>query len=178
MAAARPIFVITGQLSAGKSTIASALLARFDRGLHVDVDAIREMVVSGRASPLDWNDETERQFGLAVEGSVALAGIYSRAGYAVVIEGGLDPAAARRALLDQGLADRLVGVVLHPRLDVALARNRARTHKGFDTSVLEDAMRHIDDDLRREPPPEGWSTLDNSDEPMEQTVERILSIAR
>ena len=38
-----PVFVITGQLSAGKSTIARGLLDRFEFGYHIDVDGIREM---------------------------------------------------------------------------------------------------------------------------------------
>src|SRR3712207_5236970 len=77
---ATPIFVITGQVAAGKSSLARAVLARFDRGYHVDVDALREMVVSGLAGPLEWTDETSRQFELAIEGSVALARVYFAAG--------------------------------------------------------------------------------------------------
>jgi len=45
-----PVFVITGQLSAGKSTVTRALLARFPLGYHVDLDALREMVTGGLAS--------------------------------------------------------------------------------------------------------------------------------
>ena len=67
------MFVITGQLSAGKSTIARAVLDRYPFGYHVDVDAIREMVTKGLASPLAWTDETTRQFTLAVRASAAVA---------------------------------------------------------------------------------------------------------
>lgn len=170
--------MITGQLSAGKSTVAGAILERYPFGYHVDVDGIREMVTSGRASPLEWNDETTRQFNLAIEASAALARIYSSAGFAVAIEGGLDPAAIEQSLANAGVADRLVGIVLRPRLEVALRRNRERQTKSFDTSILEGVMREIDGDLANESDRPAWHVLDNSDEPVEATVQRVLSFAR
>lgn len=173
-----PIFVITGQLSAGKSTVARALLHRFPFGYHIDVDGIREMVTSGLASPLEWTDETTRQFALAVRASAALARVYADAGFAVAIEGGIDPELVEAALTEHGLRDRMVGVVLHPRLEVALDRNRSRQTKDFDTSILEGVMRQIDADVARDAARPGWHEIDNSDEPLEATVERVLSIGR
>ena len=171
-----PIFVITGQLSAGKSTVARALLDRFAFGYHIDVDGIREMVTSGLSSPLEWTEETSRQFALAIRASAALARVYADAGFAVAIEGGIDPELAESALEEHGLRERMIGVVLHPRLDVALDRNRSRQTKAFDTSVLEDAMRLIDADVARDAARPGWYAVDNSDESVESTVDRVLSI--
>ena len=174
----QPIFVITGQLSAGKSTVARALLDRYEHGYHIDVDGIREMVTSGLASPLEWTDETSRQFELAIRASAALARVYADAGFAVAIEGGVDPELAEAALAEAGLRDRMVGIVLHPRLDVALERNRSRETKSFDTSILEDAMRQIEEDVARDAARPGWHEIDNSDDTVDATVERILSIRR
>jgi adenylylsulfate kinase-like enzyme len=171
-----PIFVITGQLSAGKSTVARALLDRFAFGYHIDVDGIREMVTSGLSSPLEWTEETSRQFALAIRASAALARVYADAGFAVAIEGGIDPELAESALEEYGLRERMIGVILHPRLDVALDRNRSRQTKAFDTSVLEDAMRLIDADVARDAARPGWYAVDNSDESVESTVDRVLSI--
>lgn len=173
-----PVFVITGQLSAGKSTVARALLDRFPFGYHIDMDGIREMVSSGLASPLEWNDETSRQFALAIRASAALARVYADAGFAVAIEGGIDPELAESALGEQGLRDRMVGIVLNPRLEVALARNRSRQTKSFDTSILEGVMREIDAEVARDSTRPGWHAIDNSDEPVEGTVDRVLSIGR
>lgn len=175
---APPVYVITGQLSAGKSTVARALLDRFGFGYHIDLDGIREMVTSGLASPLAWTDETSRQFALAIRASAAMARIYADAGFAVAIEGGIDPELIEDALLEVGLRDRMVGVVLHPRLDVALDRNQSRQTKSFDTSILENAMREIDADVARDAARPGWHEIDNSDEPVDATVDRVLSIGR
>lgn len=173
-----PLVVITGQLSAGKSTVARAVLDRFTRGYHVDVDGIREMVTSGVASPLEWTEETSRQFTLAIRGSAALARVYLDAGFAVAIEGGLDPELVEAALDEHSLRDRMTGIVLRPRLEVALDRNRNRRTKSFDTSILEDAMRQLDADVARDADRPGWHAIDNSDESIEQTVERIVSLVR
>lgn len=173
-----PVVVITGQLSAGKSTVARALLDRFPFGCHVDVDGIREMVTSGLASPLDWTDETSRQFELAIRAAAAMARVYADSGFAVAIEGGIDPELIESALTEHGLRDRMVGVVLHPQLEVALERNRSRRTKAFDTSILEGAMREIDADVARDASRPGWHRIDNSDESVAATVERVLSIIR
>lgn len=170
-----PVYVISGQLSAGKSTVAKALLGRFPLGYHIDVDGIREMVVSGLASPMEWTDETTRQFDLAMRGSAGLARVYADAGFAVAIEGGLEPASIEAALDEAGLLDRFIGVVLHPSLEVALDRNRSRTNKSFDTSVLEGAMREIDAELQSEAERPGWLRLDTSSDSVDATVDRILA---
>ena len=176
MADSPPVFVITGQLAAGKSTLARALLQRFQRGYHIGVDGIREMVVSGLASPLEWTDETERQFGLAIRGAAALTRIYADAGFAVVIEGGLDPEQVEGALNEAGLRDRMVGMILHPPIDVALERNRQRRTKDFDTSILEGVMREIDADLASEGQRDGWYRLDSGTQTVDDTVREVLDL--
>jgi predicted kinase len=173
-----PVFVVTGQLAAGKSTLARSVLDRFPFGLHVDTDAIREMVTSGLAGPLEWTDETTRQFDLAIAGSVALSATYHAAGFAVAIEGAIDPAIVQRRLAEAGLADVLVGVVLHPSADVARRRNRERTNKPFDPSILDEVIVQLDADLARDELPAGWTRIDNGREDVDATVDRLLAIVR
>jgi hypothetical protein len=170
------IYVISGQLAAGKSTLARAVLARHEFGYLIDADGVREGVTSGFASPLEPTPETDRQFALAIDAAVALAAVYAPAGFAVAIEGGLDPAEVDAALARAGLLHHRVGVVLLPPLEVALARNAARTTKSHDPALLEPAIRDIDADLRGLTVPEGWTVIDNGDEPVEATVERILAL--
>ncbi len=176
MSALPPVFVISGQLAAGKSTLARAVLERFPFGVHIDVDGVREMVTSGRASPIEWSGETARQFDLALPAGAAIAAIYAASGFAVAIEGGIDPVAIEKHLASTGLAGLTVGVILHPTIEVALRRNRERRTKAFDPRILEGPIRQIDAELRHEPLPPGWTRLDNSDESIEETTRRLLRL--
>jgi adenylylsulfate kinase-like enzyme len=170
-----PIVVaVTGQLAAGKSTVARAFLARFPFGYHVDIDGIREGVVSGMASPIAWSDETTRQFGIAVRASAAIAAVYLRAGFAVAVEGSVDPDSLDRDLAATGVP--YVGIVLLPAAEVAIERNHARTTKGFDTTVLDPVIRQLDVELHTRAVPAGWTVMDNSGEAVEATVDRILRL--
>jgi adenylylsulfate kinase-like enzyme len=173
---APPVVVLTGQLAAGKSTVAGLVLRHWERGLHLDVDAVREQVVQGLAGPLPWTDETTRQFGLAVRACAAQAAVYHRAGFAVAIEGAVDPADVDAALGEVGLLGHRVGVVLHPRLEVARERNRTRTHKPFGADLLHDVIGVLDADLRASPPPAGWAVLDTSDDEPGRSAERVLAL--
>ncbi len=171
-----PIFVITGQLASGKSSLARALLDRFPRGLHIDVDAVREMVTSGLASPLEWTDETTRQFELAVSAAAAVARIYRSAGFAVAIEGAIDPTSVELALSEAGLDGAWIGVELHPRVDVAIERNRSRRTKPFDTSILERVIHDIDRDIAAAAPRKNWTRLDNSEQSVADTTDQVLGL--
>lgn len=171
-----PLLVITGQLGAGKSTLARAVAAQFEHAVHVDVDAIRELVVSGLASPLVWTGETTRQFSLAVEGAMALAAVYHGAGFAVLVEGAVDPGEVVESARGAGLSTHLVGVTLHPPLEVALRRNRERTHKGIDTTALEPVIRMLDAELTSSRLPDGWHVLDNGTQTLEESAEHLLAL--
>jgi len=134
-----PVVVLTGQLAAGKSTVARAVLDRFPLGYLVDVDAVREQVTSGLAGPLGWTEETSRQFRLAVEGAAALAAVYQPAGFAVAVEGAVDPVEVDLALEAVGLLGRRVGVVLQPPPD-ACSTSSGRT-KNRTSDPLEGVRR-------------------------------------
>ena len=45
---ARAVYLITGPMAAGKSTVAGLLALRFARGVHVEGDVFRRSIVSGR----------------------------------------------------------------------------------------------------------------------------------
>lgn len=48
MTSSTQLFLVTGIMAAGKSTVSDALARRFDRGVHVRGDTFRRFVVSGR----------------------------------------------------------------------------------------------------------------------------------
>ncbi len=87
-----PIFLIVGGPAVGKSTASRALAGTFPRGVHIPVDNLRDMVVSGQALPgPEWPDELVLQIRLARETAVGMALRYATEGFTVVIDDFIDP---------------------------------------------------------------------------------------
>lgn len=56
------IFLITGVMAAGKSTIAQMLAEKFEKSVHLRGDAFRKMIVNGREEMLpETSQESVRQ---------------------------------------------------------------------------------------------------------------------
>ena len=88
----QPLFLLIGPPAVGKSTTSKALAAKFGRSIHIPVDDIRDMVVSGLVLPsLEWNQDLVQQITLARESVIQMGLNYQRAGFAVVVDDFLDP---------------------------------------------------------------------------------------
>ena len=112
-------------------------MQRFDQSVHLPVDDLREMVVSGIAHPVpEWTPETARQFGLARGNAAIMARRYSSAGFAVAVD---DVFSQRDYALDYAVhfADMQPHrLLLLPRLEVTLQRNNERGYKDFHPEIL------------------------------------------
>src|SRR6266568_4602282 len=81
------LFVISGVSAAGKSTVARLLAGRFERGVCVPGDAVHTMVVSGRLDMRPGSGEGAlRQLVLRYAGALAVASVYLRDRFDVVVE--------------------------------------------------------------------------------------------
>lgn len=116
----RPL-LLTGPPAAGKSTTARSLAMLRPRGAVVDVDNIRQLVVSGHAAPWD-GDEGRRQQRAGIENACDIAHRLHSVGIDVVLADVADHdtlAVYRRRLPE------LIVVTLD--LSLAEARRRAAT---------------------------------------------------
>ncbi|MGW5423439.1 AAA family ATPase [Streptomyces sp. NPDC003943] len=161
--------LLAGIPGSGKSTVAAALAARFERSAHIEVDRLQELIVRGGHWPSpDGDPEADRQIFLRARNACLLAGSFVAAGFVPVV----DDVVVRRSHLDwyrsQMKAGPLHVVFLAPGPDKAWERNNAR-HKRLTTNwaFLDEAMR---DELSGEGV---W--IDNAEQTVEETVDAVLA---
>jgi predicted kinase len=174
--AMQPIFLVVGGPGVGKSTTSRALAASFASSIHLPVDDLRHMVVSGLALPSpEWDDELVRQIRLARGAAVQMAEAYAAAGFAVVLDDFYDP----HGLVEyRGLLSRpgTVGVVLYPTAEEARRRNAARS-TGEEAGYIDGAIAHAYAVLGPAVgrlAEEGWLVLDTT----EMDVAAVVAVIR
>jgi predicted kinase len=165
--------LISGTPASGKSSVSHALMQRFPRGVHIPVDNIREMVVSGAASPVPWTEETALQFALGREAAVKMALLYDSAGFTVVIDDVVSNETFQKDYAPYFGATEPRKILLHAPLAVALSRNANRVNKGFDTSVLEHVITMLHKDFSQMET-STWHVIDSSTLTVEATVDKII----
>ena len=188
------MFVITGIMAAGKSTVAQALAERFDRSVHLRGDTFRRFVVSGRVemSP-DPSPEAMAQLELRYELAATCADRYVDAGFLTVMQ---DVILGRPILPEEigalGLKERkelVIGAInaLHPTNDVEepfpgdpafaerLGARLASTNTDEPHGVLLEVLRERTaphDFIRRLVAADG-GTLEVGDDPQEQWLAEL-----
>lgn len=116
----RPLLV-SGGPAAGKSTCARALAVERPRGVHIDADDVRQLVVTGAVAPWKGPDG-EAQLVLGARNVAALGRNFVHAGFDVTIA---DVVTARSLPVYR---EELPGcVVVHLRISLRGARERAAT---------------------------------------------------
>jgi AAA domain len=174
-----PIFLVVGAPAVGKSTTSRALAARFERSIHIPVDDLRDMVVSGLVLPSPtWSLELVEQVGLARRTAIASAVRYADAGFAVVIDDFWDPPGLVE--YDEVPAHRpFHRVLLRPEREEALRRNFGRHGDDPVRAYLDDGLHHVYDLLetpaaRARLEQDHWLVLDTTQLPVDAAVDRIL----
>jgi tRNA uridine 5-carbamoylmethylation protein Kti12 len=173
------IFLVVGAPAVGKSTTSRALAARFERSIHIPVDDLRDMVVSGLVQPNPtWSEQLVEQVGLARRTAIASAVSYADAGFAVVIDDFWDPPGLIE--YDDVPADRPFNrVLLRPDREEALRRNFGRHGDDPVRAYLDDGVHHVYDLLEtpaaRARLEQGrWLVLDTTRLAVDVAVDRIL----
>jgi chloramphenicol 3-O-phosphotransferase len=169
------IFVISGTQGAGKTTVASLLARRFERGAHVSADTLQKMIVSGRVWPESDTvtretpqviGEAGRQLRLRLHNMCLLGRSFYDAGFTAVLE---DIIHGERLLeLCDEMGDLpFMFVMLVPDAATVRARERERG------SRLYEEWEWLTEAIASSKPRLGlW--LDTSGQTPEQTVDEIM----
>ncbi|WP_301540311.1 AAA family ATPase [Streptomyces sp. NRRL S-31] len=165
------VVVVTGVMASGKSTVAQRLAERLPRAMHLRGDAFRRMIVSGREEfTPEPTAEARAQLRLRHRASAAVADLYARAGWTVVVQ---DVILGEHldAYLDSMTTRPLYLVVLAPAREEVARREAGRRKDGYGGPWTVDLL---DDTLRGATARRGlW--LDTTHQTPAQTVDSVLA---
>ena len=85
------VVLFGGPAGAGKSTLARLWCSTRERAVHVELDAVRGLIVQGRPDPQEPGAVQEEQYATAVAATCALARTFAARGYDVAVDDVLDP---------------------------------------------------------------------------------------
>ena len=120
------IVLFGGAAGVGKTTIARLWCESRRRSVHIQLDDVRDLIISGRVDPQIPSLDQSAQYSDSVAACAGLARSFACAGYDVAIDDVFEPDPTRQLWLPQldGLDVRFVA--LHPPLDAVLMRASAR----------------------------------------------------
>jgi chloramphenicol 3-O-phosphotransferase len=167
------VYLITGPMAAGKSTVARLLALRFERGVHLEGDVFRRFVVSGREEMTpNASAEALEQLRLRYRLGAAAADAYFEAGFDVALE----DVVGGRLLEDYRTmihSRPCRVVVLLPSVEEVAVREAGREDKGYIGGWTVE--RHHAEFAATTPRIGLW--LDTTELTPEETVDEILRAA-
>jgi hypothetical protein len=172
-----PLFLVVGPPAVGKSTTSRALAGRFPKSVHIPIDDIRHMVVSGLVLPnAEWGHDLVQQFALARASAAYMAIAYQRAGFVVVIDDVWDHhcTADYQDLLT--LPD-VYRIVLYPDQDEAHERNLKRSGDGPGRAYIDEGIHIVYQQLRpvvSQLAQAGWEVVDTTMLTVEAVVIAVI----
>lgn len=173
-----PIYLLVGPPAVGKSTTSRLLAASFPKSIHIPVDDLRDMVVSGLVLPSpQWSDELAQQVSLARAGATDMALAYRTAGFTVVLDDFWEPNLPTdyQPLFAQPKVSK---IILMPKQSAAHQRNAQRAGADPGKSYIDEGIQ-VAYRMLMEGLPEiedgGWWVMDTSAMGVEVVVEEILN---
>ncbi len=162
------IVLFGGAAGVGKTTLARLWCQSRLRAVHIQLDEVRNLIVSGLADPQLQTVEQGAQYFHSLAACAALARSFAGQGYDVALDDVFEPEPTRQLWLPQlrGLDIRLV--VLHPPLEIALSRMTSR-----EKQVSEHNIRAQHASMNTWPPSRRIDSLKLTPS---QTLERLEAI--
>ncbi len=164
------LYLITGVMASGKSTIAELLASKLEKGVHLRGDVFRRMIVSGREDmSADPTDEARRQLDLRYRLAANAAKTYYDGGFSVVLQDNYY-GDALTYMLEQLKEYPVRVIVLCPNIETIQTRERTRGKAGYTGFSIEDLYRSF---MTETPKIGFW--LDNSEQTAEQSAQCIAA---
>lgn len=168
----RCIFLVTGVMASGKSTVAQLLAEKLTRGVHLRGDSFRRMIVNGREEYMpEPSEEAIRQLRLRYKIAASTADTFFEEGFNVVVQDVvIGPFLGEFVEMIRNRP--LYVVVLTPNEKTIEAREASRSKTGYGAWTIP----HLNKILQTETPKLGmW--IDSSEQTPQETVEEILRLA-
>ncbi|NJN80900.1 MAG: AAA family ATPase [Caldilineaceae bacterium] len=160
----------------GKSTTCRGVAEHFTRAMHIDVDKLRDMMVTGRAKPSSRPDivteEWRTQLQLARSTATCMANLYASQGVDVVIDDFCWPPNFPEYYADLFDNPEVHRVLLLPSQSALVERVTKRGGPFADVFVKNTPYVYS---YLEAMPKEGWIVLDSSDWTVEETVHEVLA---
>jgi GrpB-like predicted nucleotidyltransferase (UPF0157 family) len=164
------VYLITGPMAAGKTTVARLLASRFPRGVHLEGDLFRRSIVTGREEVTpELRPEAMAQLRLRYRLAAAAADTYAEARFTVALEDVVaGPLLGEYRTMIRHRPCHVV--VLLPSVEAVARREAGRGRKGYgDWSIAE-----LYDGFAGSTPRVGtW--LDTTDLTPDETVDEVLA---
>lgn len=165
----KAIYLITGVMACGKSTVAELLACKMDKGVHLRGDVFRRMIVSGREEmSVQPSEEAIHQLYLRYNLAANAAKMYYDNGFTVVLQDNYYGAGLSH-IIEQFNGYPVKIIVLCPTVEVVKKREETRGKIGYSGFTVE----NLYSDFLKETPKIGF-WLDNSEQSSEQSVHDIL----
>jgi shikimate kinase len=163
------IYLITGLMASGKSTVSELLAKNINRSVHLRGDIFRKMIISGREEMNDEpTEEAFRQLNLRYKIATIVAKKYYENGFNVIMQDNYYGKIVNE--MKEFLSPyKPKIIVLNPNIEIIKQREETRNKKGY----INFDIKKLHEEFIKETPKTGF-WIDTSNITPEETVKIIL----